>query len=417
MDDNLYKRAHLLIEQRRYKEAGEILESLLTTQSNNPMVLSMFSQVCAELDDLPRALELINQAISLNPEEDFQFYIKARILLTTSKMDEAEDALNEAIKLNAEYADYYALLGHIKVLRKDIEEGLRMANQALSIEADNEMALNVRGRALLKTGRVEDSFATLEGALKSDPNNPYTHSNYGWMLLEKGDQKKALYHFREALKNAPNFEYAQRGMVEALKTRFFLYRWFLKYAFWMGNLSGKNQWVVIIGFYLGFRGLRILAERNENLAPFLNPLLIVLGIIAFSTWIIRPISNLFLRLNSFGKHLLTREEIKSSNFVGLSAIVAAIGLLLYLITKMDAYLSLVVFGISMFVPLSVLFQETKYKYIFPVYTIGLGVLGLLSVFASLATGQMINGISLIYILAFIAFQWLANFVMIKEDNP
>ena len=133
--------------------------------------------------------------------------------------------------------------------------------------------------------------------------------------LKKENIKKHSEHFREALKLDPNFTYAQSGMLEALKANNIFYRLFLQYSFWMGNLTAKYQWGVIIGFYIGFRLIRALAASNENLRPYLTPIIILLALIMFSTWIITPVSNLFLRFNKYGKHLLGKQDKISANFV------------------------------------------------------------------------------------------------------
>ena len=120
--------------------------------------------------------------------------------------------------------------------------------------------------------------------------------------------KKALEHFKEALTNDPTFKYAQAGMMQALKATNPIYRLFLKYSFWMNNLTAKYQWGVIIGFYLGFKALKTIARNNEALQPYLTPLIIALALVAFSTWVIAPISNLFLRFNKYGQLLLDKKE-------------------------------------------------------------------------------------------------------------
>ena len=70
--------------------------------------------------------------------------------------------------------------------------------------------------------------------------------------------QKALEHFKESLSKDPNFEFAQVGLLEAIKATNPIYRLFLKYAFAMSKLTAKYQWAVIIGFYLLFKLLRII---------------------------------------------------------------------------------------------------------------------------------------------------------------
>ncbi len=416
MSADLISRAEILFQQKRYKEAGEILSNILREDPNNASLLAMYSQVLLELDKKEGALDMINNAIQIAPDEDHLYFIKAIILIQTEKLDEAEQFLEQAIAINPGVADYHSYWGSVKLIRKQFKDALDLANKSLELDAENLIGLNIRSRALLKLDQKDESYQTIEGALKEDPNNPYTHANFGWSLLEKGDNKKALFHFKEALKNDPNFEYAQAGMVQALKARYFIYRLFLKYSFWMSNMTSKYQWGVIIGFYLLFRFLRSLASNNETLQPYLIPILVILGVMAFSTWIINPVSNLFLRLNSFGKHLLDKDEIRSSNFVGISAAICLIGVILFAFLGAIHWLALAVYGFAMMVPLGLMFTPSKVKNGLVYYALFMAIIGAFAIAISFQSGELFNLFSAIFIFSFIAFQWIGNFIMIREDN-
>ncbi len=416
MDARLFSRAEILIEQRRYKEANNVLAELLGNNPNNPHLLAMYSQVKLELEELDDAMEMINSAISALPNASYLHFIKARVFLHKEKYDDAENSLRDSIRLDPTDADSFALLANVKLSRKKYQEALDLANQALENDASHTLGLNVRSTAQLKLNDSEASFETIKGALKEDPNNAFTHTNYGWGLLEKGDHNEALKHFQEALRNNPNFELAQAGMMQALKAKYWIYRMFLKYAFFMGNLTEKYQWGVILGFYIGYRFLSNLAENNEALQPFLTPILVLLAVFAFSTWVITPISNLFLRLNPFGKHLLDKKQIVSSNFVGISLLTCLLGLLIYFVAGNTAWLLVAAFGFAMMVPFSVMFNPTKQKNALVYYAVAMAVVGVLAISNSFMSGDLFNTFTVIFLFGFIAFQWIANFMMIKQDN-
>lgn len=416
MSANLIERAELLIQQNKFKEAEYVLNGLMVNNPTNIHVLALLCEVKIQQNLTAEAEQLINSAISLSPDVDYLYYIKARIYIQKEKYDEAEKNLEQAISINPVDADYYAVWASIKVTRKQFAAGLELANKALEHDPENILGLNIRSTALFKLDQKEDSFHTIQGALNEDPNNAYTHANYGWSLLEKGDHKKSLEHFSEALKNNPNLDYAQAGMAEALKAKYLVYRWFLKYSFWIGNLTAKYQWGVIIGFYLGFKGLKALAANNETLQPYLIPLIILLALVAFSTWIITPIGNLFLRLNKYGKHLLNKKEIQSSNFVAISAVIFLAGCLLFLILHEERWLVVAAFGFTMMIPLSTMFLPSKYKNSFVYYTIGITLIGGLAIFNAFSTEQIFGLFATLYVFGIVGFQWVANFLVIRDSN-
>ncbi|MDP2161791.1 MAG: tetratricopeptide repeat protein, partial [Flavobacterium sp.] len=236
MTEQLLERASLLFEQQRYKEAEKNIIEVLAIEPDNITCLNLLAEIKIQNEAYEEALQIINDAIGIAPDYDVLYYTKARILLAQDKIKLALEASKEALSLDPYDADNHALLGLIYNQNKKFEEALNCANEALEIDGSHILALNVRSTALLKLNRKEDSFSTIEGALSEDPNNAYTHANFGWGLLEKGETDKALEHFKESLKNNPNSEYAQSGMAEALKSKYLIYKWFLKYSFWMSNL-------------------------------------------------------------------------------------------------------------------------------------------------------------------------------------
>lgn len=415
-EDKRLARIEILIHQEKYSEAEKVVKDLLSEDANNIYFLSLLAEINLQQDKLDIASTVIDQAIGLSPDFAHLFFIKSRILLQQSNMDEAEAAIHQSIALDPYHAHYCALLAHMRLLRKKYTEALEIADRALEIDAENLLALNTRSAALIKLDRKEESFATIEGALREDPNNAYTHANYGWGLLEKGDHKKALEHFKEALKSNPNLGSAQAGLLQALKASNPVYNLFLKYSFWMGNLTAKYQWGVIIGFYLAVRGLKAVAEANPSLQPYLTPIIVLLTLIAFSTWIINPVSNLFLRFNPYGKLLLKKKEKMSSNFVAVSLGICLAGIAAYFFTKNELFLGIAVFGFTMMLPLGVMFSPSRYKYSLLIYTIVMAVVGTGAILLSFSSGELFNGLTLLYVIGFVAFQWIANFLLIKEDN-
>lgn len=414
--DNRLAKVEILIQQKKYAAAESVLTDLLQQESDNITFLMLLAEVNLQQDQLDKATNIINHTIGLSPDEPHLFYIKSRIAIQQDNFAAAEKYINEALALDPYNADYFAMLAHIKLGRKQFEDALLTADKALEIDAENLLALNARSTALNKLNRKDESFETIEGALREDPENAYTHANYGWGLLEKGQHKKALEHFKEALTSDPSLEYAQSGMLESIKASNPLYRLFLKYSFWMGNLTARYQWVVIIGFYLGSRLLSSLADNSEALRPYLTPLIFALAIVAFSTWIFTPISNLFLRFNMYGKLLLDKRQKMSSNFVAVSFLTFVAGLVLYFLLADERMLSVAVFGFAMMLPLGTIFAPARNKYGLLVYTAALAVVGILAIKATFSTGHIYNTMSNIFIFGFIVFQWTANFMLIRENN-
>ncbi|HVD99874.1 MAG TPA: tetratricopeptide repeat protein [Cytophagaceae bacterium] len=415
MIDQLLQRAHLLLEQKRYKEAEKELQNVLSTQPTNEEAHSLMAIIKNQTGDYNTALQHIHAAISVNPGAAFLHYIKANILLNEDNISEARKSVLEAITLDPAVSDFYGTLASIEMQQKNWQKALDYANTGLGLEPDNLQCLNIRSTALIKLDKKEESYDTIKEALYYDPDNSYTHANLGWGLLEKGEQQKSLDHFKKALQSDPNNSYAKAGMVEALKARFWVYRMFLKYAFWISNMKGNMQWIVMIGFFFGSRVLRSLASSYPSLSPYITPIVILYTIFALSTWLIRPVSNLFLRLNPYGRYALTREEIQSSNFVGISLLVGFIATILYFITNAFPWLALAIYGVTMIFPLSSMYDPVgkKGRMIVKFYTIGLAVLGGMAVMLVFTGSEFYYLFGLAYMVGVFIYQWVVNAFVIS----
>lgn len=183
----------------------------------------------------------------------------------------------------------------------------------------------------------------------------------------------------------------------------------------MSNLTAKYQWGIILGFFFVMRGLRALANSNEALQPFLFPVIILLTIFAFSTWIVKPLSNLFLRFHPYGKFLLDRKEKMSSDFVAICLGICLINLLFYIFLSDVRFMFFAAFGFFMMVPMSVIFVPSKYKLIL-IYTMAMALLGIIALGTAIMNSAAFSTLASTFLIGFIAFQFLANFLIIRNSN-
>ncbi|MBE7463190.1 MAG: tetratricopeptide repeat protein [Planctomycetes bacterium] len=308
-----FERAHLLLQQHRPEMAEAELRLALAEDPDAPEAHALLALCLSELERHTEATEEAQRAVSLAPDDSFSHYVHAAVLSGRDDYAAAGAAIAEAIRLLPEEPDYWGLLGGVRLSQKRWQDALDAAESGLRHDAEHEKCLNVRAIALVKLGRQAEAGRVLDVALRQNPDNTLTHANQGWALLEAGEPQKAMEHFREALRLEPNNEWARQGIVEALKARHFIYRWMLKYFLFMGKLSDKAAWAVIIGLYLGNRVIASLSKSHPAWAPYLQPILYLYLGFCLLTWLAYPLFNLLLRFNRFGRLALNRDQIRMSN--------------------------------------------------------------------------------------------------------
>ena len=412
-----HQRGILLLQQGRYDLADREFRQGLAQEPDNPISHAYLALCLNRLDRNDEALREADEAVRCGPDQAFCHYVRACALEAKKRLAEAEAAANEAIQLDPDDADYPALLASIVMDRRDWKGALEAANRGLALDPEHSACLNLRAMALVQLGRKDEASATLGSALADDPDNALTHANQGWALLHRGDHAQALEHFRESLRIDPNLEWAQVGVVEALKARFLVYRVMLGFFLWMGRQSSIAQWAVILGFVFGRQILNGLAESFPALSPFITPILVLSFGFLLMTWISSPLFNLTLRFNRFGRLALSNEQRVESNWIGASFFLA-VGLFLMSIVRnsQGAFLAMMYFGFLLF-PLAVTFRQVagRPRWIAATYTGGLalvGGIGLLSIILERPVGQGEAALSLIRVFFYgsVLSTWIGGFL-------
>ncbi len=327
-----YSRAQLLIEQNRPEDA---LKELTQYVAANPDLFDGYMlQAIAylQLDELKKATDAAQTALSLNPDHPGTHYVAALVYSQRNRTKEAEKHIRTAIELDPEDADYRCLLASIFYDRSLWQKALEQLEIGLMSEPENIDCLNLKARVLQQLGRGEEAEDQLQAAMNKNPDDSQTHANRGWQALRAGDRKKSLEHFRESLRLEPGNEWARQGMIEALKSGNILYRLMLAYMFWMGTMRPGTRWGIIIGAYVLYRVAGSLAQNNPALRPLIYPVLICYVVFALSSWIADPLFNLMLRFSSAGKYILSESERTETNLFGtmllLMIVFPVVGLLL-----------------------------------------------------------------------------------------
>jgi tetratricopeptide (TPR) repeat protein len=310
------ERATLLFNQSRYDLAEPELRRALGDDPDNAGAHALLAICLSRRQKHDEAVAAGEEAIQLDPAVPFTHYALAEVLYRADRNRLAERAIDTAIELDPADADYFGLRAAIRFDERDWPGALAAAEQGLDLNPEHDACTNLRAIALVKLGRKEEASATIAGALERDPESAPSHANQGWTLLHQGKPKEALVHFREALRIDPDLDWARAGMVEALKARHFVYRVMLGFFLWMGRLSAKAQWMVLLALLFLPRLLGGVAAANPALEPIIT--LIRVGLLGFVllTWIADPLFNLVLRFNRFGRHALTRPQVVASNWLG-----------------------------------------------------------------------------------------------------
>lgn len=403
------ERAELLIGQRRYDMAEEQLNKLLAESPNHSLAVAYKALIKLHTKEPKQALGLAQTALGMDPESDFALYIIAGAYMEMYELKKADEAIQRAIAIQPYIADYHGLHANIKLDKRDYREAAQIAKKGLEINPESMICRNMLSTAQLKMGDKAASFETIEKALQKDPENAMTHANYGWGQLEKGSHKKALEHFKEALSRDPEDGYARAGMLEALKAKFFLYRIFLKYYFWMANLKPGVQWVVILGYVFLQRVISAMSRSSPKLAAILMPISFLLLFFVVLTWIIHPVFNFFMSLNRYARYLLTDEAKNSAIVVGVAFTLFALSVISWLLTHSEGFAACAIICFTLILPYGKIWESSKkwVQGVVAAYSIIATLVGAMAIIEAFDRG-LGHTYFFAYIIVIVAYTWISN---------
>lgn len=310
------QRAWMLAETSRWQQAEQEVRLALADDPDDAPAQALLGLCLVEQQQYEAATQAVQQAVSLAPDSAYSHYALARVWRERNRFEEAAKAIEEALRLDPWEVSHYDELARIRIHQERWNDAVAAAEQGLQIDPENNGCTNLKAMALVKLGQRATATEAIDDALNRDPEDAFTHANQGWTFLERGQSQEALTHFQESLRLDPTCDWARRGMAEALKARYFFYRWMLAFFFWMERMPSEIRWGVVLGAYFGAQLLWRLGRDNPALAPYLNVIVYLYVGFAICTWLSSPLSDLFLRMNRYGRGLLNREQVIASTVVG-----------------------------------------------------------------------------------------------------
>jgi tetratricopeptide (TPR) repeat protein len=414
---NHLSRAQVLLEQSRYDAAARELRQQIALTPDDADSHALLALCLNGLDRRQEALDSATRAVHMAPDAPFGHYILGHVYLDMNRYKDAEAAADRAVALDPESARYFALRASIRAGGHQWQAALDDALAGLSVDPDDIGCANMRALCLVKLGRRGEAGTTLESALALDPENDVTHANRGWALLHEGRHREALEHFREALRLNPDQAWARDGIVEALKARNVLYRVLLRYFLWMSRLSFRAQRLVIVGAVVGVNIARAIGDSSPAVAPYVQPLFYAYLAFAYVTWVAKPLSNLLLRMDKFGRYALTRRQIVASNWIGgilaLAAVCALVNVWLNFIPLHVAWAAC----IMLTMPVSASFDthhpgRRRFLTVFSIALAGLAMATVLTwAFVSDDLGMVLE---MLFVVGFVASTWIVGFMRTRR---
>jgi adenylate cyclase len=165
------------------------------------------------------ARQLAEEAIALDPEYAWPYYVLARALLIYVWVDtrkspeqilaEAKQLLQNAIALDDTYAEAYGLLGYVYSLARQHDKAVPLGERAVALNPNSAESHYRLGKILTFAYRHEESISEYKKAIRLNPIPPDMYLwSIGLSYAFTGQYDEAIAWCEKAIRQAPNSLFA-----------------------------------------------------------------------------------------------------------------------------------------------------------------------------------------------------------------
>ena len=200
--DNLYvilskSRANYFLKNKR--TALEYLNKAMSLYPNNADVLYYFAFYFYQEQDMLNAKKYINQVLEVNSEHEYA--LKLLDLINKIEADKLIDDINSAIEM------------------QNYSEAMRLTNEALNINPKDDNLYFYKGQIYIAMNDYYLATAPFYKALEINKNNPLTYYYLGLCFDNLSENENALMYYKQFLDILPTDEYGESEKIKYAQVR------------------------------------------------------------------------------------------------------------------------------------------------------------------------------------------------------
>ncbi|MGI9504693.1 MAG: tetratricopeptide repeat protein, partial [Geminicoccaceae bacterium] len=162
----------------------------------------------ARENNIPVALRTLDLVPPIERDASHEA-LRAAILLTVGRFEEAEAAITRALAQDEDAADAYAVRTIIHVTRNERAQALRDADRAVQLAPNSSTALIAQSYARQAGFDLEGARESLRSAVEKNPNDALAYARLAEIELSFADYDRANEAARQATTLAPNLARTQ----------------------------------------------------------------------------------------------------------------------------------------------------------------------------------------------------------------
>jgi tetratricopeptide (TPR) repeat protein len=198
-----------------YQRAIQLLNRAIDVEPENPSAYRNRARALRELNRFLEALADYDRIIALMPDDAAAYRQSADMLRTLGRLEEALERYQKALTLIPDLAEAHYGMGSVQAEKGQRDSALVSLDRALSINAHLPEAHNNRGVILASMGLSEQALMSYQRAINSNPDYAEPYINRAVLLKELGKLEAALADYNRAVacKEGYGPAYFNRGLL------------------------------------------------------------------------------------------------------------------------------------------------------------------------------------------------------------
>jgi Flp pilus assembly protein TadD len=182
----------------RYKNAEELMNTLLEKNPTNAKLLNTMAYIQIQLDDLDKAEMFCKESIALGELNEECYYLLGVINMERRNYVEAEESLLESLRHNPENPRVFAKYGYLMLKTGHDEKAEKLLTEALKIAPHDPVVIDISFQFYLVKNNKEQQLLFLSKYLQYSDNEIGKLVKVGVIELRRGNYKAARESFIQA---------------------------------------------------------------------------------------------------------------------------------------------------------------------------------------------------------------------------
>ena len=194
-----------------WRDSRTLFHHTLAITKNNSVIHNNLGNILASQGKLDEAIDHLNQAVQLKPNNVDALYNLGRALYSQGKIDEAVRCFRRALQLKHD-AEIYHSLGYALQVQGDFDQAVDNYRQAIRLKPDYADAYNSLGKVLYSQGKTDEAISCYTRALQINPDFAEAHHNFADLLMKIGRFDDALEQYLQASRLKPDWSSPLNGI-------------------------------------------------------------------------------------------------------------------------------------------------------------------------------------------------------------